>query len=69
MNAERTTRPLDAKSMYLDYFNNFLTTRAFAEYYGLTDTGAIRIIDKGRKDYLQHITRSLMDEDVVYTTK
>jgi hypothetical protein len=62
MNAERTTRPLDAKSMYLDYLNDFLTIRGFAEYYGLTDKGAMRIIDKGRKEHFQHVTRSLMDE-------
>jgi hypothetical protein len=56
-------KPLDAKSMYLDYFNNFLTTRAFAEYYGLTDTGAIRIIDKGRREYLEYVTRSLISNE------
>lgn len=63
MNAERTTPPLDAKSMYLDYLSDFLTIRAFAGYYGLTDKGAIRIIDKGRREYLEYVTRSLISNE------
>ncbi len=36
------------ESMYLDYFNNFLTVDTFAEHYRLTLDQAIEIINKGR---------------------
>lgn len=36
-------------SMYLDYRNNFLTVGAFADYYGISDKNAKRIIDIGRQ--------------------
>ena len=35
--------------LYLDWFNNFLTVSAFAEYYGFTPTQASNIIDKGKE--------------------
>lgn len=35
--------------LYLDYFNNFLTVGAFADYYGLDDVDAYYIIELGRK--------------------
>ncbi len=36
------------ESMYLDYFNNFLTVTTFAEWYGITEDQARRIIHIGR---------------------
>jgi hypothetical protein len=35
--------------MYLDYFNNFLTVGAFADYYGISDEEAEFVIEVGRK--------------------
>jgi hypothetical protein len=34
---------------FLDWFNNFLTVERFAEYYGLTEPVANRVISWGRK--------------------
>ncbi len=36
------------KSMYIDYFNNFLSIERFAEYYNLSVTDADEIIKQGR---------------------
>ena len=38
----------DVKKMYLDYVNNFLTISAFADYYGITEKQAKKIIESGR---------------------
>lgn len=38
-----------AISMYLDWFNNFLTLPRFAEYYGISESFAKNIIDRGRE--------------------
>ena len=35
--------------LYLDWTNNFLTVACFAEYYGITELRAGRIILEGRK--------------------
>ena len=35
-------------TMYLDWFNNFLTLERFAEYYGIRDNTAKLIIKIGR---------------------
>ena len=37
------------ESMYLDYFNNFLTMEAFANYYGISKEEAEFVIQIGRK--------------------
>lgn len=37
------------ETLYLDYFNNFLTIPCFAEYYNLTMNQAERVINIGRK--------------------
>lgn len=37
------------EEMYLDWFNNFISTSRFAEYYGLGMAEAENIIDVGRK--------------------
>ena len=36
------------QELYLDYFNNFLTIKGFADYYAMTETEAQEVIDKGR---------------------
>lgn len=38
----------DMVGMYLDWFNNFLTVPRFAEYYGITESLANKIIVNGR---------------------
>lgn len=35
-------------NLYLDYFNNFLTTEAFAEHYSLSLDRAVRILRVGK---------------------
>lgn len=35
--------------MFLDWFNNFLTIKRFAEYYGMTIDDAKKLIEEGRK--------------------
>lgn len=37
------------EELYLDYFNNFMTIRGFAEYYGLRMFQATQIILRGRE--------------------
>ena len=37
-----------AKALYLDWRNNFLTLARFAEYYGITERSATKIIEAGR---------------------
>ena len=39
----------DVKEMYLDYKNNFLSVRKFAEHYNISETQANSIINQGRK--------------------
>lgn len=36
------------EEMYLSYLNDFLTVECFAEYYGLTESQAVNVIDIGR---------------------
>lgn len=36
-------------TMYLDYVNNFLSETAYADYYGMTDKKATRLLAIGRK--------------------
>lgn len=37
------------ETMYLDYFNNYLTVDKFADCYNITISKANQIIDKGRQ--------------------
>lgn len=37
------------EEMYLDWFNNFLSTEKFREYYNLSMTEAENVIDQGRE--------------------
>ena len=36
--------------IYLDWVNNFITVAAFAEYYGLTVSQALQLINKYRQE-------------------
>jgi len=36
-------------TLYLDYFNNFITLSAFAEHYNMNEDKALRVISIGRK--------------------
>ena len=33
---------------YLDFFNNYLSVKKFAEFYGISEDKAITLIDMGR---------------------
>lgn len=46
----------DPETMYLDYFDNFLTLERFAEYYGLTLDDAWDILEAGRKIVDERVT-------------
>ena len=37
------------KTMYLDWYNNFLTVGCFADYYGWSDEVAQHMIEQGRE--------------------
>ena len=41
--------PKQKESMYLDWFNNFLSTERFRDHYELNLSQAENIIDEGRK--------------------
>ena len=44
---KRTDKEIE--EMYLDWFNNFLSTERFREYYNLCMSEAENIIDRGRE--------------------
>jgi len=37
------------QTMFLDYFNDFLSIAGFAEYYGISETKALRVIKLGKQ--------------------
>ena len=37
------------EAIYLDYMNNWLTISAIAEYYNVTKSAMLKVLDKGRK--------------------
>ena len=39
---------LKLELFYLDYFNNFITVKRFAEFYGITEEKALTLIDIGK---------------------
>ena len=47
------------EGLYIDWVNNFLTVPRFAQYYGLTEAQAHRIINTGRT--LNHRRPTLSD--------
>ena len=46
---EETNKALEQlELLYLDWFNNFLSVKKFAEFYGMSEDKAIILIDMGR---------------------
>ena len=41
------------QAIYLDWWNNFLTVRRFAEYYGINEDDATKLIDVCRNIHNQ----------------
>jgi hypothetical protein len=39
---------LKLELFYLDFFNNYLSVKKFAEFYGISEDKAITLIDMGR---------------------
>ena len=52
----KTIMKKTAEEMYLDWFNNFLSTEKFREYYNLSMAEAENFIDQGRKINQKTIT-------------
>ena len=49
MGMEETNKALEQlELLYLDWFNNFLSVKKFAEFYGMSEDKAIILIDMGR---------------------
>ncbi len=48
-NEEREKKYDRLKFLYLEYVNNFLTIKGFAEYFGLTLDDAIESVTAGRR--------------------
>jgi len=44
------------EEMYLDYYNNFISTQRFAEYYNLSIEEAEIIIEEGRRINHYHLS-------------
>ena len=40
---------LKLESFYLDYVNNFITVKRFAEFYGISEKKALSLIDIGNE--------------------
>jgi len=51
-------KPSEAlQSIYLDWFNNFLTVDRFAEHYGMTPDTASELIESGRRAHESMVQR------------
>ena len=49
MRMKETNKALEQlELLYLDWFNNFLSVKKFAEFYGMSEDKAIILIDMGR---------------------
>ena len=49
MRMKETNRALaQLELLYLQWFNNFLSVKKFAEFYGITENKAVTLIDMGR---------------------
>lgn len=62
------------EDLYIDWVNNFLTVPRFAEYYGLTEEQAHRVISTGRLIYrdialADHWARVRRDYPAIERTK
>jgi len=53
----------EVHDMYLDWFNNFLSTGKFAEYYDLSMTEVENILDRGRE--IQNEINKFSAEDLI----
>tara|TARA_R110002096_G_scaffold424021_2_gene631633 strand:- start:709 stop:903 length:195 start_codon:yes stop_codon:yes gene_type:complete len=50
----------EAQAMYLDWFNDYLTTSKFAEHYNLSMTEVENILDRGRAlNYLNALSNEV----------
>ena len=46
---EQTNKALEQlELLYLDWYNNFISVKRFAEFYGMSEDKAIILIDMGR---------------------
>jgi len=50
LDADKIAEDSEAIKLYLDWWNNFITLGAFADYYGITEDEALAIINVGRKE-------------------
>ena len=49
MGMEETNKALEQLELfYLDLFNNYLSVKQFAEFYGISENKAVTLIDMGR---------------------
>ena len=53
----------EVHDMYLDWFNNFLSTGKFAEHYDLSMAEVENILDRGRE--IQNEINKLSEEDLI----
>ena len=53
----------EVHDMYLDWFNNFLSTDKFAEHYDLSMTEVENILDRGRE--IQNEINKFSAEDLI----
>jgi len=53
----------EIEAFYLDYFNNYVTIKQFAKFYGITESKALGIINVGK--LINHSGVRMMDESEV----
>ena len=51
---------IDWEALYLDWFNNFMSSVKFAEYYGISPDLAVSLIERARSVVLD---RGIVSED------
>ena len=47
--------------LYLDWVNNFISVKAFADHHGMSQKRALRVIIKGRNDHEARVAISKAD--------
>jgi len=50
----------EIEAFYLDYFNNYVTIKQFAKFYGITESKALGIINVGK--LINHSGVRMIDE-------
>ena len=45
------------EEMYLEFFNDFLTIKKFAEHHDITHDKAVQVIVQGKKDHQKRINQ------------